>query len=150
MQAEVVMFSSCTSKGPCGALILLLSGHSVDSLDSFSCSWIFFSFPAQADLKKSVFFSSFSSPLPPPPPPCPSNSSFLFRAALSHMEVPRLGAKLDLQLPAYATATATSDPSCIRSKLHPYTIACTYARSSTPWVRPGIKTTPSERQLLGS
>ena len=30
-----------------------------------------------------------------------------------HMEVPRLGVELELQLPAYATATATSEPSCI-------------------------------------
>ena len=29
------------------------------------------------------------------------------------MEVPRLGVKLELQLPAYATATATRDPSLI-------------------------------------
>ena len=29
------------------------------------------------------------------------------------MEVPRLGVKLELQLPAYATATATQDPSHI-------------------------------------
>ena len=32
----------------------------------------------------------------------------LFRAA--HMEVPRLGFKSELQLPAYTTATATLDP----------------------------------------
>jgi len=32
---------------------------------------------------------------------------------LQHMEVPRLGVKLELQLPAYTTATATPDPSCI-------------------------------------
>ena len=30
-----------------------------------------------------------------------------------HMEVPRLGVKLELQLPAYATATTTPDPSCV-------------------------------------
>ena len=30
-----------------------------------------------------------------------------------HMEVPRLGVKSELQLPAYATAMATQDPSCI-------------------------------------
>ena len=30
---------------------------------------------------------------------------------LRHMEVPKLGVKLELQLPAYATATATWDPS---------------------------------------
>ena len=29
------------------------------------------------------------------------------------MEVPRLGVKLELQLPAYTTATATQNPSCI-------------------------------------
>ena len=30
-----------------------------------------------------------------------------------HMEVPTLEVKLDLQLPAYTTAIATQDPSCI-------------------------------------
>ena len=29
------------------------------------------------------------------------------------MEVPRLGVKSELQLPAYTTAMATQDPSCI-------------------------------------
>ena len=32
---------------------------------------------------------------------------------LRHMEVPRLGVQSQLQLPAYTTATATSDPSCV-------------------------------------
>ena len=40
---------------------------------------------------------------------------FLFLVFLGpypwHMEVPRLGVKLELQLPAYTTATATWDPS---------------------------------------
>ena len=38
-----------------------------------------------------------------------------FSAALKHMEVPRLGVEMELQLPAYATAIAiaTQDPSCI-------------------------------------
>ena len=35
----------------------------------------------------------------------------LFRAALQHIEVPKLGVKSKLQLPAYTTATATPDPS---------------------------------------
>ena len=34
------------------------------------------------------------------------------------MEVPRLGVQSDLQLPAYATATATPDPSRIRNLHH--------------------------------
>ena len=29
---------------------------------------------------------------------------------LQHMEIPRLGVQLELQLPAYTTATATQDP----------------------------------------
>ena len=32
---------------------------------------------------------------------------------LQHVEVPRLGVRLELQLPAYAMATAMLDPSCI-------------------------------------
>ena len=38
--------------------------------------------------------------------------SFL-RLHLRHMEVPRLRVESQLQLPAYTTATATLDPSCI-------------------------------------
>ena len=36
---------------------------------------------------------------------------FFFFKGLQHMEVPRLGVKSELQLPAYTTATATRDPS---------------------------------------
>ena len=35
-----------------------------------------------------------------------------------HMSVPRLGVKLELQLPAYNTATATWDPSCVCNLLN--------------------------------
>ena len=42
---------------------------------------------------------------------------FFLRPHLRHMEVPRLGVKLELELPAYATAAATAiatqDPSCV-------------------------------------
>ena len=37
---------------------------------------------------------------------------------LWHMEVPRLGVKLELQLPAYTTAAAVLDPSCICDLYH--------------------------------
>ena len=37
----------------------------------------------------------------------------LSRVTLQHMEVPRLGIQLELQLPAYTTATATPDSSCV-------------------------------------
>ena len=37
----------------------------------------------------------------------------LFRATPRHMEVPKLGVELELQPPAYTTATATPDPSYI-------------------------------------
>ena len=42
---------------------------------------------------------------------------FFLGPHLLHMEVPRLGAKLELQLLAYTTATAMPNPSCI-CKLH--------------------------------
>ena len=54
---------------------------------------------------------------------------------LWHMEVPRLGVKSELQLPAYTTATATPDLSCVRAN----TIAHVNAGSLTHWVRPGIE-----------
>ena len=53
---------------------------------------------------------------------------------LWHMEVPGLGNKLELQLLAYTTATATLDPS-LSLMLH----ACSNERSLTHWVRPGIE-----------
>ena len=37
---------------------------------------------------------------------------------LRYMEVPRLGVESELQLPAYTTATATRDPSCICNLYH--------------------------------
>ena len=42
---------------------------------------------------------------------------------LKHMEVPRLGVQSELQLPAYTTATATQDPSCV-CNLHPSSRQC--------------------------
>ena len=39
--------------------------------------------------------------------------SLLFRACVQHMEVPELGVELELQLLAYAIATATWDLRCV-------------------------------------
>ena len=55
-----------------------------------------------------------------------------------HMEVPGLGVELGLQLLAYATATATLDPSSAT-----YTTAHGDAGPLTHWARPGIKPTSS-------
>ena len=41
------------------------------------------------------------------------NFSFFLQLYLQHMEVPQLGLKPELQLQAYATATAAPDPRCI-------------------------------------
>ena len=44
-------------------------------------------------------------------------SGFCFVSLLGphqwHMEVPRLGFESELQVPVYATATGTQDPSCV-------------------------------------
>ena len=63
---------------------------------------------------------------------------------VQHMEVPRRGVELELQLPAYTTATAMPDSSCIHNLLH---------RSQqcwilTHWAKPGIKPA-SSRILVG-
>ena len=42
----------------------------------------------------------------------------LFRATQWHIKFPRLGAKLELQLPAYTTTTATQDPSLVCNLHH--------------------------------
>ena len=55
---------------------------------------------------------------------------------LRHMEVPRLGAESELQLPPYTTVTAMPDPSRICAT---YTTALSNAGSLTHWARPGIK-----------
>ena len=41
-----------------------------------------------------------------------------FMVALWYMEIPRIGVELELQMPAYATVTATRDPSCISNLYH--------------------------------
>ena len=46
------------------------------------------------------------------------SSFFLFRATPEHAEVPRLGVKSELQLPAYTTATAMQYPSRICDLYH--------------------------------
>ena len=52
-----------------------------------------------------------------------------------HMEVLRVGVELELQPPAYATATATQDPATSAT----CTTAQGNARSLTHWVKPGIQ-----------
>ena len=53
--------------------------------------------------------------------------------SLWHMEVPRLGVESELQLPAYTTAAATPDLSCI-CDLH---CSSRQRRILTHWARPG-------------
>ena len=60
------------------------------------------------------------------------------------MEVPKLGIKLERELPAYTTATATLDPSHITA----YTVAHGNTGSLTHGVRPGIDP-PSSWILVG-
>jgi len=52
-----------------------------------------------------------------------------------HMEVPRLGVKSELQLPAHSTATATRDPSRVCDLHH----SSQQRQILTHWVRPGIE-----------
>ena len=51
-----------------------------------------------------------------PPIPCPLAFFFFFcflGPSLQHMKLPSLGVASELQLPAYTTATAIWDPSCV-------------------------------------
>ena len=61
---------------------------------------------------------------------------FFLQPHLQHMEVPWLGVQLELQLPAYTTATATQGPSCICDLHH---TAHDNAGSLTHRTRPEIK-----------
>ena len=83
-----------------------------------SCTWKFL----RPTVLTCVFFSFFFP--------------FFFRAALWHMEVPRLGVKLELRLLAYTTATATPDLSCSYDLHHK---AHGNAGSLACWMRPGIE-----------
>ena len=61
-------------------------------------------------------------------------SVFVFLGPYSwHMEVSRLGVKLELQVPAYTTTTAMPDPSASTTTSH------RNAKFPTHWARPGIK-----------
>ena len=70
---------------------------------------------------------------------------FFSQLHLQHMEVPRLGVKLDLQLPAYttATATATQDQSHIFN-LHHSSCNTWYL---THWAKPETEPASSETTL---
>ena len=64
----------------------------------------------------------------------------LFRAApKKHVEVPRIGVKLELQLPACTTATATQDPSCI-CDLHQSSRQC--------WILNPVSETRDQTRIL--
>ena len=56
------------------------------------------------------------------------------------MEVPRLGIKQELQLPAYTTATATPGQATSVT----YTTAYGNSRSLTHWARPGLEPESSQ------
>ena len=60
---------------------------------------------------------------------------FFLGSHLQDMEVPRLGVKLELQLPTYTTVTATQDPSRI-CNLHHSSRQCWILNR---WARPGIE-----------
>ena len=69
---------------------------------------------------------------------------FLFLGLhLKNMEVPRLGVKLELQLPAYSTATAMPDG--VTSVTYT-TAQCNAGSLLTHWMGPGIK--PSSSWIL--
>ena len=63
-----------------------------------------------------------------------------------HVEVPRLGVELELQLPAYTQPQPQQHQIQIRAVFATYTTAHSNARSLTRWVRPGIK--PSSSWIL--
>ena len=81
-----------------------------------------------------------------------------FRAALQHMEVPRLTVELELQLPGYATATAMQDPSCVSALQHSsqqcrilsffvFFVFCLFAIS---WAAPAAYGGSQARGLIGA
>ena len=59
-----------------------------------------------------------------------------------HMEISRLGVRSELQLPAFSTATATLDPSCICDLHH----SSYNTGSLIHWAGPGIE--PESSQIL--
>ena len=91
----------CVSHGPWGRLTLssLLGGVCM-CFSTNVCSDISSNSIGAPFLLKKLFNSLFLS-------------FFEFRATHTAYGIPRPGVKLELWLPAYATATATQDPSCI-------------------------------------
>ena len=98
-------------------------------------------------------------PQPLQPPQLDSFFLFFFLGTrVRHMQGPRLGVKSALQLPpAYATATATRDPSHVcdlhhisqqRGILNPLSEAGD--PTSSPWIRVGFITTEPLQELLES
>ena len=67
---------------------------------------------------------------------------FFFWPQLQHMEIPGLGLKLELQLPAYPTGTATQDLNQIWAASASYTTAWGNTRALTHSVRPGSNPCP--------
>ena len=65
-------------------------------------NWVFHSLKCFSFLSRNIFFFFF----------------VFLGPHLQHMEIPRLGVKLELQLLAYATATATRDPSRVCDLQH--------------------------------
>ena len=61
---------------------------------------------------------------------------------LRHMEVPRLGAVLELQLLSYTTATAMPDPSCVFD-LHRSSRQHQILNPLSHWARPGMELSSS-------
>ena len=79
----------------------------------------------------------------------PKNNAFLFSFVCflglhsQHVEVPRLGVQSELQLPAYATATATQDPRRHVCNLHHSSQQHQILNPLSHWARAGIEPTTS-------
>ena len=98
LQSKVPKCAICTpfpSKENLGLVSTSCLPHSASHMYPFDCMRLGGIAPPYLFIYLFVLYLSFVFLVPHPP----------------HMEVPRLGVKSELQLPAYATATATPDPS---------------------------------------
>ena len=83
--------NTCNDSGP---------GHPVTTPGS----WVLMTFSMFPDPDPFFFKGNFKFPF---------LGGLFLGPYMRHMEVPRLGVEMELQLPAYTTVTETRDPSCV-------------------------------------
>ena len=109
-----------TSRGDTGSVLEQCSGTMKGTCGDRGRGGGCFPFMVPSSLQASAAMETMNGPFPPGRPVCWRN--FFFFVFLGphthHMDIPRPGVQLELQLLAYTTDTAMRDPSCICNLHH--------------------------------